>query len=132
MKALIGGLVVGVVVTAGIVYFMKTNPNMDKFDDVYSSWLSPEERTEAIHRIAGMKCDAEFRKAFVPGTLTTQTGMLDEMEEQEDSFQVSRNMGIVNGSVLATGTYICQYYKNGQQPFLQVSLRPEARPLLKK
>ncbi|UNI73534.1 hypothetical protein KP12_125 [Klebsiella phage KP12] len=132
MKAVIAGVITAIVVSGGLIYFMKTNPNMNKFDDVSSSWLAAEEKTEAIHRIAGMKCDTEFRKAFIPGTLTTQTGMLDEMEEQEDSFQVMRNMGIVNGTVLATGTYICKYYKDGRQPYLQVSLKPEARPLLKK
>ena len=47
MKAVIAGVITAIVVSGGLIYFMKTNPNMNKFDDVSSSWLAAEEKTEA-------------------------------------------------------------------------------------
>lgn len=128
--AMVAGVIVAAVVST--TYIMK-HPDVNSISSVESSWLSSEEKDSAIKRIVSLGCDKRFRKDFIPGTAVVPTGVMNEMSEQAEAYQYIADVAIIHAEKIYTGGYICTYYKDGRDPFLNANIRGEGvRDLLKK
>lgn len=132
IKGIIAGVVVGLVVAGSIVTYMKKTPDLMNYQSVNSSWLSQEEKDSAYERMSRLKCDEAFRGNFLKGTIVYPTGIMDDHQENSDSFTVLRDVAVVYKSKPYHAKYICTFYKNGAEPYIDSQISADAKEILAK
>ncbi|AII27624.1 membrane protein [Escherichia phage Av-05] len=118
-------------VGAGITSYIKNNPDLDDYKSVEASWLSPEEKDEAISRIVQLSCDKRFREAFKPDVIVVSSGFEGRIAEQAEAYQYFDDVAIISGKQSYTGKYICTFYKNGREPYINANLDKRVQSFLK-
>ena len=125
------GLCVCAVIAAGTLKYVKNNPDINDYKSVEASWLSPEEKDEAISRIVQLSCDKRFREAFKPDVIVVSSGFEGRIAEQAEAYQYFDDVAIISGKKSYTGKYICTFYKNGREPYINANLNKGVQELLK-